>query len=93
MDDADEANADSPRLRLYRIVARLLHLHERRKTLARKNAEAEQEMGAAPADLLITLGDTERTLLAVEAEVLEAAYTVIAADRLSNTVQRDEDVT
>jgi len=50
-------------------------------------------MGAVPADLLITLGDTEGTLLAVEAEVLEAAYAVIAADRLSSTVQRDEDET
>lgn len=93
MDDADEANADSPRARLYRVVARLLHLHERRDTLAGKNAEAEQDMGAVPADLLISLGNTEGTLRAVEAQVLEAAYAVIVADRLSSTVQRDEDDT
>lgn len=74
-------------------VARLLHVHELRDTLARKSAEAEREMGAVPADLLLTLGDTEGTLLAVEAEVLEAAYAVIAADRLSSTVQRDGEET
>jgi hypothetical protein len=38
-------------------------------------------MGVVPADLPITLSDAERALLALEAEVLDAVYAVIAADR------------
>jgi len=58
-----------------------------------RTQKRSERWGAVPADLLITPGATERTLLAVEAEVPEAAYAVIAADRLSSTVQRDEDET
>ncbi len=80
MDNVDESNASAPRYRLYQSVARLLHAHERRDTLAEESAEAEREMGVVPADLLITLSDAERALLALEAEVLDAVYAVIAED-------------
>ncbi len=37
-------------------------------------------MGVVPADLLITLSDAERALLALEADVLDAVCAVIAAE-------------
>jgi len=81
MENVDESNASASRYRLYQVVARLLHAHERRDTLAQESAEAEREMKVVPADLPITLSDAERALVALEAEVLDAVYAVIAADR------------
>ena len=80
MDDAHREIADAPQSRLYRLVARLLRAHELCDGLALESAEADQETGAVPADLPAALSDAEHALLALEAEVLDAAYALIAAD-------------
>ena len=90
MDDAYGEIDDAPRLRLYRLVARLLRTHELPDRMVRETAETEREMGTVSDALLSAQSDAEHALLALEAEVLDAAYAVIAADRRTQAL-RDRD--
>ena len=92
MDEADDDHVmEALRGRLQYATARLNHDQRVRDTLAGELAETERLTGSAPAELLRALDHADHTLLADEADILDAELALVnAADRRKEAIREGE---